>query len=135
MQAYATAEPVPPTWELRAVPSNPQPRTVDEVDTLRNRLLDELIGQLADEIADRVAARIVAGQPARDGWLDTRGAAAYLGVHRDTIRRLAAESVLPAQQAGARCKLYFRRRDLDDWRSSNGVSVDSIVSMPRRSLR
>lgn len=135
MQAYATAEPIRRTLELRAVPSNPQPRSVDEVDALRNRSLDELIGQLADEIADRVAARIVAGQQAKDAWLDTRGAAAYLGVHRDTIRRLAAESVLPAQQAAAGCKLYFRRRDLDDWRSGNGVSVDSVASMPGRSLR
>jgi excisionase family DNA binding protein len=135
MQAYATAEPISRTPALRAVPSNPQTRPVHEVEALRNRFVDELLGQLADLIADRVAARITADERGQDGWLDTRGAAAYLGVHRDTIRRLAAESVLPAQQAGAGCKLYFRRRDLDDWRSSNGVSVDSIASMPGRSLR
>jgi hypothetical protein len=37
-------------------------------------------------------------------------------VHRDTVRRLAAERILPAEQAAAGCKLYFRRRELDQWR-------------------
>lgn len=66
-------------------------------------LLDELVGQLADLVADRVAARLAA--PRREGsdeWLDTRRAAEYLGIHRDSVRRLAAELVDPDRAGGRR---------------------------------
>jgi excisionase family DNA binding protein len=67
--------------------------------------------------------------PRRDGsdeWLDTRRAAEYLGIHRDSLRRLAAERSIPTEQAGAGCKLYFRRSDLDDWRSPGSAPLASI---------
>lgn len=49
-------------------------------------------------------------------WLDARSAAEYLGIHRDTLRKLAAERAVPVHQDGPRCKLYFRREEPDDWR-------------------
>jgi excisionase family DNA binding protein len=48
--------------------------------------------------------------------LDARGAAEYLGVHRDTLRKLAAQRAIPTHQDGPGCKLYFRRDELDEWR-------------------
>src|SRR5437588_12657557 len=120
MQAYATAERVPQVPELRVLPSVPQQSPAEAANPLNGLVVDELLGNFAALIADRVLARIAADQEQRDGWLDTRGAADYLGVHRDTIRRLAAEGVIPAQRAGVGCKLYFRRDDLKDWRRSNG---------------
>jgi excisionase family DNA binding protein len=56
-------------------------------------------------------------------WLDSRGAAEYLGFHRDTLRKLAAERAIPAHQEGPGCKLFFRRADLDEWRKNGGRAV------------
>jgi excisionase family DNA binding protein len=50
--------------------------------------------------------------------MDARTAAAYLGVHRDTLRKLAAERAVPVHQDAPGCKLYFRRDELDHWRRS-----------------
>jgi excisionase family DNA binding protein len=81
--------------------------------------IDEILRRLADLIAERLAARFA--EPAKavsDEWFDTRRAAEYLGVHRDTMRRLAAERAVPSEQESAGCKRYFRRADLDTWRCS-----------------
>lgn len=65
-----------------------------------NPVFDQLLMQLADLVADRVAARLVSPRPASaDEWLDTRRAAEYLGIGRDSLRRLAAERAIPTEQA------------------------------------
>lgn len=63
-------------------------------------------------------------------WLDSRTAAEYLGVHRDTLRKLAAERAIPVHQDGRGCKLFFRRADLDEWRErgGRGVHVASLIA-------
>jgi excisionase family DNA binding protein len=82
-------------------------------------LIDQLLGRLADLVVDRLAARSRAEteQPP-DEWMDARAAAVYLGVHRDTLRKLSAERAVPVHQDGPGCKLYFRRDELDEWRRS-----------------
>jgi excisionase family DNA binding protein len=93
----------------------------------RNVILDELLGQLAELVADRVVARITAPRrESADEWLDTRRAAEYLGIHRDSLRRLAAEGSIPTEQAGAGCKLYFKRLDLDEWRCAGSGPLVSL---------
>jgi excisionase family DNA binding protein len=92
-------------------------------------VLDELLGQLADLVADRLVARLEAPQAdTGDEWLDSRRAAEYLGIHRDSLRRLAAERAIPAEQARAGCKLFFRRTDLDAWRRGGPAPVVGIRS-------
>jgi excisionase family DNA binding protein len=88
-----------------------------------NDVVDQLLQQLAEYVAERVAERLVTPRRERDEWLDTRRAAEYLGIGRDSLRRLAAERVIPTEQAGVGCKLYFRRSDLDSWRCSGSMSV------------
>ncbi|MBV9005611.1 MAG: helix-turn-helix domain-containing protein [Solirubrobacterales bacterium] len=68
---------------------------------------------------------------AHDEWFDSRHAADYLGVHRDTLRKLAAERAIPAEQEGPGCKLYFRRSELDAWRRAGG-RPRHLVSTLRR---
>lgn len=82
-------------------------------------LIDQLLGRLADLVVDRLMARSETQieQPP-DEWMDARAAAIYLGVHRDTLRELAAGRAVPVHQDGPGCKLYFRRDELDDWRRS-----------------
>jgi excisionase family DNA binding protein len=90
---------------------------------------------LIAEVAERVAAALVSrlgGETSETvpEWLDSRRAAEYLGVHRDTLRKLAAERAIPAEQDGPGCKLFFRRCDLDNWRRAGGraAHLSSLAS-------
>ena len=85
-----------------------------------DRILDGFIAQLADRVTAAVLARLDVPDASDAEWLDSRHAAEYLGVHRDTLRKLAAERAIPSEQDGPGCKLYFRRSDLDAWRSGGG---------------
>lgn len=126
MQAYPMAETIQsPQLHLVERPVAIAPGVVSE----GNAALDQLLVQLAELVADRVAARFVAPRGASvDDWLDTRRAAEYLGIGRDSLRRLAAERAIPTEQAGAGCKLYFRRSDLDQWRCSGPTPVVAVES-------
>ncbi len=84
-------------------------------------MLDGLIAVIADRVAEEVTARLAGAVPeAAPEWLDSRGAAEYLGLHRDTLRKLAAERAIPAVQDGRGCKLFFLRTDVDEWRRAGG---------------
>ena len=83
-------------------------------------ILDQLLDHIADRLAAVLVARIATTDDRPDEWLDSRHAAAYLGVHRDTLRKLAAERAIPSEQDGPGCKLYFRRSELDAWRNGGG---------------
>jgi excisionase family DNA binding protein len=87
-------------------------------------VLDAVIDQLAARVVERLVAAIerpLAGaSTGQDEWFDSRHAADYLGIHRDTLRKLAAERAIPCEQDGPNCKLYFRRADLDAWRLAGG---------------
>ena len=52
-----------------------------------------------------------------DGWLDARGAAAHLGISRHALHRLSSERRIPCSQERPGGRLYFRRSELDRWRS------------------
>ncbi len=120
MQAYSMAE----------TTQSPQLHLVDRpaavaagVVTDSNAVIDQLLKQLAEYVAEGIAERLVTPRHERDEWFDTRRAAEYLGIGRDSLRRLAAERVIPTEQAGVGCKLYFRRSDLDEWRCSGSSPV------------
>jgi excisionase family DNA binding protein len=123
MQAYALKPPPSDGVRIFEGPAA-QPEVRGEIG---NPILDQLVAQLADLVAERVAARLVRPRGvAEDEWLDTRRAAEYLGIHRDNVRRLAAEGTIPAEQESAGCKLYFRRSDLDAWRCPGSGAVLSL---------
>lgn len=122
MAAYAT-----PRLELAGHSSPRASKTIDP-STFDAPAGGSLLDALIDEIAERVAERLAAAagpsdaseRDSGDEWLDSRHAAAYLGVHRDTLRKLAAERTIPSEQDGPNCKLYFRRSALDSWRRTGG---------------
>jgi len=127
MQAYANAE-MAPAAGLRLVDRDPTIYGRKAQAATANAVLDELVAQLADLVAAKVIDRLARQKTAADEWLDTRGASEYLGIHRDSLRRLAAERAIPAEQAGAGCKLYFRRSDLDAWRRRGPALLVGIRS-------
>ena len=84
-------------------------------------VLDGFVSVLVERVADAVVARLTGPAPeARPEWLDSRRAADYLGLPRDTLRKLATEGAIPAEQDAPGCKLFFRRCDLDGWRRGGG---------------
>jgi excisionase family DNA binding protein len=61
--------------------------------------------------------------------MDAREAAAYLGLHRDTLRKLAAERTVPVHQDGPGCKLYFNRDELDEWRRASKAPHSRLAAV------
>jgi excisionase family DNA binding protein len=127
MQAYASAE-MAPAAERRLIDRHPTVSAHASSTATGNVIVDELLANLADLVAARVIDRLARHATAADEWLDTRGASEYLGIHRDSLRRLAAEQAIPAEQAGVGCKLFFRRSDLDAWRRGGATPVVGIRS-------
>jgi excisionase family DNA binding protein len=121
MQAYATSERTPLGDQLRtfAPTSSTSGRQAAIAGESERALIDQILGRLADLVVDRLMERT--GTPGSDhatAWLDARSAAQYLGLHRDTLRKLAAQRAIHTHQDGPGCKLYFRRDELDEWRRS-----------------
>jgi hypothetical protein len=54
------------------------------------------------------------------GWLDTKRAAAYLGLSVNALHKLTAECAIPFQQEGQGCKAWFKRTELGSWREAGG---------------
>jgi excisionase family DNA binding protein len=104
----------PALW--KGSPSTPSLEVGDGSATVFEQLTDQLVDRLAAAVAERLARK----NSTENEWLDSRHAADYLGVHRDTLRKLAAERAIPSEQDGPGCKLYFRRSDLDAWRRGGG---------------
>jgi excisionase family DNA binding protein len=116
MQAYATSERLPLGDQLRTL-DRTSVRTGATAGDSDRTLIDQILGRLADLVVDRLMEHSDAQSSERtSAWLDARGAAEYLGVHRDTLRKLAAQRAIPTHQDGPGCKLYFRRDELDEWR-------------------
>ena len=127
MQAYASAE-IAPAAEFRVIDRHPTISGSTSQAATGNVVFDELLAHLAEIVAAKVIDRLARQETTADDWLDTRGASEYLGIHRDSLRRMAAEGVIPAEQAGAGCKLFFRRSDLDAWRRCGSARVVGIRS-------
>jgi excisionase family DNA binding protein len=127
MQAYASAE-MAPAAELRLIDGRPTISGRTSQAATGNVVFAELLAHLAEIVAAKVIDRLARQETADDEWLDTRGASEYLGIHRDSLRRLAAERAIRAEQSGAGCKLFFRRSDLDAWRRRGPGSLVGIGS-------
>lgn len=103
-----------------SVQTSSRPRGSAEAALVEPSILEQLLDHITDRLAAVITDRLVLSDNRPDEWFDSRHAAAYLGVHRDTLRKLAAERAIPSEQDGPGCKLYFRRSDLDAWRSGGG---------------
>jgi excisionase family DNA binding protein len=123
MAAYATHQREVHVHSIRPSLDPAGPRLGFAAESSRSSELS-IIDQLVDRVAERVVALLNDGLPEDSNqhgdWLDSRHAAEYLGLHRDTLRKLAAERAIPSEQDGPGCKLYFRRSDLDAWRRGGG---------------
>jgi excisionase family DNA binding protein len=133
MAAYATQQREPSARDrssssnrlerglTQAISGQTRSRTSGAMDAAAgSSVFDQLLDHIADRLAAVITDRLVTADNRPDEWFDSRHAAEYLGVHRDTLRKLAAERAIPSEQDGPGCKLYFRRSDLDAWRHGGG---------------
>jgi hypothetical protein len=82
--------------------------------------------EVVETIARRVLELTHEEQQAPSGaWLDTAGAAEYLGMPKTALHKLTAARGIPFEQEGPGCKLYFKRSDLDIWRRQGGGRASS----------
>jgi excisionase family DNA binding protein len=72
------------------------------------RLTPDQLQELATLLADQLRA------PDEDRWYKTRAAAAYLGMHRGTLRTLAAERRIRFEQERPGTTLRFKGSLLDE---------------------
>jgi len=83
--------------------------------------------EIPDSILDAIAAAVAARalellgaqleQEAWPEWMSGEKAAKYLDVSAERLRKLQARRQIPFHQEAPGCRVFFRRRDLDDWMS------------------
>jgi excisionase family DNA binding protein len=82
-------------------------------------LLDELGPDDLAQLAQRLAPYLTspAPAPAEGGWLSTREAAEYAGCSVDALHKAMARRDVQFEQSSRGGKAWFRRSDVDAWRS------------------
>ncbi len=71
---------------------------------------------LSEYVAEKVAARLAGGFPAAPPpWLDVDGAALHLGCSTERVRKLVQRRAIPFHQERPGARLFFNRRELDEW--------------------
>ena len=78
----------------------------------------EALDALAERLAPRLVGRLAPDAPEADRWLDTRGAAAYIGRSPTALHKLTGARAIPFSQDGPGARCYFRRSELDAWMGS-----------------
>lgn len=56
-------------------------------------------------------------------WLSVESAARYLDVSPERVRKLIARRAIPHYQDGPACRIFLRRRELDEWMSTSRVGT------------
>jgi excisionase family DNA binding protein len=83
-------------------------------------LSDTDIARIAEAVAKRIAPVATDGT-ATTRWLNSKEAAAHLGVSVRTIHELTAQGVLPHHQTGPNARCFFRVAELDQARDQGLV--------------
>jgi hypothetical protein len=92
-----------------------------EIAALDDDQLDMLTASLApllDPVAGRLPAQTQIDCPTQPaaGWLNSRQAAAYVGLTLHALHKHTTARTIPFEQDGPGCKLWFRADELDAWR-------------------
>lgn len=82
---------------------------------------DEALESLAERLAPRLARRLESVARPSDEWLTAKAAARHLGISVTGLHKLTSARMIPCEQDGPGCKLWFRRAELDAWRRSGGT--------------
>jgi excisionase family DNA binding protein len=93
-------------------------------DATINRLFDRLLVRASRETIERLAGRLgpYLAYAATDRWMTTDEAALYLALTRNALHKLTAARAIPFTQDCRGGKLYFKRSELDAWRTRTTAS-------------
>jgi hypothetical protein len=84
------------------------------------KLMLELIAsdpEALAELADALSPHLHEAAPEPDRWMDTKGAAAYLGFpSANALHKLTAARMVPFEQDAPGGKCWFQKSQLDAWR-------------------
>jgi excisionase family DNA binding protein len=80
-------------------------------------VLELVISAVTERVlATRVDDSLGGGLPPE--WMTVENAARYLDMKVERLRKLVAYREVPFHQEAPGCRIYFRRRDLDEWMAS-----------------
>jgi hypothetical protein len=96
-------------------------RSPDLAASIVASLDDPALDALADLLAPKLERRLKRAAKTDDGWLDAKRAADYAGLSVNALHKLTAERAIPFEQEGPGCKCWFKRSELDAWRSVGGA--------------
>jgi len=68
-------------------------------------------------VAPLIEARMAEASPLPDAWLDSKGAAHYLGISTNALHKHTSARTIPFQQDTPGGKCWFKKRELDAWRT------------------
>jgi excisionase family DNA binding protein len=89
---------------------------------------DPALDALADRLAPKLAERFVAREQAPDEWLASKQAAAYLGISVNALHKHTSARLIPFEQDGTGCRMWFKRSELDAWREASGARSGALAS-------
>jgi excisionase family DNA binding protein len=81
--------------------------------------LDAIVEIVQARVAERLEASIDSAYPE---WLSVESAASYLDVSPERVRKLVARRTIPYYQEGPGCRVFLRRRELDEYMNAFRVA-------------
>jgi excisionase family DNA binding protein len=81
------------------------------------------------ELAERLEPFLNRPDPGDGEWLDTKRAAAYLGLSRHALYRLTSEQRILFSQERPGGKCWFRRSELDAWRKAKSAGRPHVIPL------
>ena len=85
---------------------------------------DRALQPFVDAVADIVEQRQLARTPeTAPEWMSVESAARYLDVSPERVRKLVARRTIPHYQEGPGCRVFLRRRELDEWMLRSRVAA------------
>ena len=82
------------------------------------RLVDMTDQELGAQIRELIRAELAASRPSEPEVLDTKGAAALLGIHPGTLQKMTREKRVPVHFIGGGVRRY-KRAELMRWLEEN----------------
>ena len=77
-----------------------------------------MLEAIAELVEARVLERLTDAAPAAPEWLSVESAARYLDISPERVRKLIARRAIPYYQDAPGCRVFLRRRELDDCMSA-----------------
>jgi excisionase family DNA binding protein len=80
--------------------------------------LGPLLDHLRTVLREQLLTELRADSQRWPEWMSVETAAHYLDVSPERVRKLQARRAIPFQQEDVGCRVFFARRQLDDWMRS-----------------